>query len=162
MFFFLCSLFLVLPVCRGRRPQHIRLLRHVRHQPIGLQHRQPAGHLERTGLQPAWKRRPRRRQGGVTEHGEAFRQPGGRDATCLQAPPPAPGNRPPELVRQRHRHRQPFLLLWKLLLLHRQPGHHPRGGLRLCFQLASPLGSRPEPLYLPHGPWTWVPGTLVT
>ena len=158
----LCSLVHVLPVCWRRRPQHVRFLRHFWHQPIGLQHREPAGHLDRADLGPGGNRQPSCRQSGAAERGEAVGQSGGRNSASSQTPAAASGNRPSELVWQRHRHRQPLLLLWKFLLLHRQPGHHLRGRLWLRFQFASPLDSRPESLYLPRCPWTRVPGTDIT
>lgn len=152
----------LLPLCRWRRSQHLRLLRHFRHKPLRLQHWQPTGHLDRTHLRSGWNLQPRACQSDSTERGEAVSESSSRQQACDQAPAAPARNRSSEFLRQRHCHLQPFLLLWKFLLLHRQFGYKLWGGVWFCFQFASSLGPWPEPLFLPDCLWTWVPGTFIT
>ncbi|XP_053528361.1 protein Dok-7 isoform X7 [Artibeus jamaicensis] len=141
---------------RGR-PQPVQLV--VRSQPLGRQCQQPARRMARAVLVLG-----QHLAGGAGAGGGPG--PGGGRAGRFTAAPrgtqatAAAGGGPPELLRQRHRHGQPLLLLWQLLVLRREQPGRVAGwrGARLAAQPAAGCGgARAQPVRLPardHG----VPG----
>lgn len=134
---------------RGR-PQPVQLV--VRGQPLGRQCQRPAHRVAGAVLVLGQHIAGGAGTGGGP--GPRRGRAGRLAAAQASAAAAAAGGGPPGLLGQRHRHRQPLLLLWQLLVLRRQqPGRVAcRRRVWLAAQpAAGSWGARAQPLCLPPG-----------